>query len=355
MDADIFLNIGTPHEIIESIKKGIFQVEVSPAARKKRAAKINHRYQYRNERLDEREETINPTDWDDIVNGQFQLSGKLEVWMEMKVVSVFKQIICEFLERFKQRHVVFPYFKTAAVMLDTSFTWYKDNDGVDDGTDQCLHTGQISSPSQDNNNTDEDEDLELVRLSVEKENIVKAKKLIYDVLQSLPEPLVNELDVDTILPGYLLFVKESKKRPGKTLEDLYKSYWDTWSKDNSTWHFRDLFEIINIKSFSEQQCEQVGSVLSIAVSKGRHLEAGNFEKEILLQVNSPPLHILEKSVIPKLAKEFLRKITGMFTVGEEGPRSIRNRLLQAGLSASLKNFRDKECDKSKLPCDFFFE
>ena len=81
-----------------------------------------------------------------------------------------------------------------------------------DGTGQCSHTGQISSLSD----YDEDEEnvdyLDRIFLSMEEENKVNAKKLIYDVLQSCPEALVCNLDIDNVLDGYLTFIKECLSR-----------------------------------------------------------------------------------------------------------------------------------------------
>lgn len=43
--------------------------------------------------------------------------------------------------------------------------------------------------------------------------------------------------------------------------------------------------------------------MNMATASGRSVHPENFEREILLRFNLPPLHILAKSFIPQIVKE----------------------------------------------------
>ena len=67
--------------------------------------------------------------------------------------------------------------------------------------------------------------------------------------------------------------------------------------------FTDMFERIQIKTFSEAVCETIGSIMKIAKGKGRNCDPINFSKEIILSYNLPPLHVLSQEFIPVIVKE----------------------------------------------------
>ena len=68
-----------------------------------------------------------------------------------------------------------------------------------------------------------------------------------------------------------------------------------------------------VHSFSEAMAETVGSVMGIALARGRNTHPVNFQKEIKLRFNLPPLHILNEKFIPEMVEnqilqtEFFRK------------------------------------------------
>ena len=97
-----------------------------------------------------------------------------------------------------------------------------------------------------------------------------------------------------------------------------------------------FFEFINIKSFSEAYCESEGSMMNILVDKGRNLTPSNFSRELILSFNSPPLHILAKTIIPELVKQLLKdKRMEFFRTSE---LSNLRRLKFETLSAPIGNY-----------------
>ena len=119
-----------------------------------------------------------------------------------------------------------------------------------------------------------------------------------------------------------------------------------------TREFRDLFERIQIKTFSEAVCETIGSIMKIAQGKGRNCDPVKFNEEITLCYNLPPLHVLNVSFIPEIVQDLTSR-KDYFRKGNKQSRSIINRLKGSSLSASLFNFRTKEEEKSKLPKECF--
>ena len=55
-----------------------------------------------------------------------------------------------------------------------------------------------------------------------------------------------------------------------------------------------------IRTCSEAKAKSVGSIMGIAMKRGRNTHPVNFEKEIKLRFNLPPLHILNSKFIPEL-------------------------------------------------------
>ena len=108
-----------------------------------------------------------------------------------------------------------------------------------------------------------------------------------------------------------------------------------------------MFEMIQIKSFSEAVCESIGSVMKIAKGKGRNCDPVNFTI-----YNLPPLHILSQGFIPEIVKE-LSTQKDYFRRGDSKYPSVRNQFKSSMLSASLHNFQKEEEMKSKLPIDIF--
>lgn len=152
---------------------------------------------------------------------------------------------------------------------------------------------------------------------------------------------------EEVLSSYLEYLDFKNKTPGNKIEQLYERFYQTIPKPDV---FLDLFEVINIKSYSEAYCESVGSLMNILVNKGCNLHPVNFSKELQIAFNSPPFHIMKQSIIPYVVdkllsegKEFKRKLDG----------SNRKSKLSYPISASLGNFRKKEEEDAHVPIAFF--
>ena len=75
----------------------------------------------------------------------------------------------------------------------------------------------------------------------------------------------------------------------------------------------------------------------------------NFNKEIYLQFNLPPLYIMKKKLIPEVVKHKLDIEKKKFL-----SKTIRKSMLKFGtLSSTVGNFRVKEEEASHLPVTLF--
>ena len=125
-----------------------------------------------------------------------------------------------------------------------------------------------------------------------------------DLLDSWDQPVAASYDLDKVTEGFLTFVRFRKScSSDETLEDVYAKFIDRLGELNIIQEFTDMFETIQIKSFSEAVCESIGSVMKIAKGKGRNCDPVNFSKEMILSYNLPPLHILSQGFIPEIVKE----------------------------------------------------
>ena len=106
-----------------------------------------------------------------------------------------------------------------------------------------------------------------------------------------------------------------------------------------------------IRSCSEAVAETVGSVMGIAIARGRNTHPVNFEKEIKLRFNLPPLHILADKFIPDLVEEtVLVKKTEYFRKGDGCKRAFRNFKFKS-VSPADGNFRSSK-ENQHMPTDF---
>ena len=80
-----------------------------------------------------------------------------------------------------------------------------------------------------------------------------------------------------------------------------------------------------------------GAYFSIFGGQGRNLHPANFSKEIFLNFNLPPLHIMKQKLIPEVAKDLVLNEKKVFQT-----KSRPGTLKFAELSASVGNFRKNE-------------
>ena len=127
-----------------------------------------------------------------------------------------------------------------------------------------------------------------------------------------------------------------------SLETKYKSFWESYKDIPQTKLFIELFEFVQVKSYSEAICESIGSTMNIATASGRNLFPDNFAREVFLRFSLPPLHLLmEKMIVleekKKKNKEYIRR--------GEGILQQTRKFKYVELSSSIGNFRSKEHEK----------
>lgn len=126
-------------------------------------------------------------------------------------------------------------------------------------------------------------------------------------------------------------------------ENAYKKY--TILSIGESNSFRDLYEFVNVRTYSEAICETIGSMMSIAVSNGRNLQPFNLDKELYIRFNLPPLHKIQ-DFVKFVAKSWREIGDKQFFIKK---RRATNRLNLSTLSSSLSNFRSAEEAKAHFP------
>ena len=105
------------------------------------------------------------------------------------------------------------------------------------------------------------------------------------------------------------------------------------------------------RSFSEASAETVGSVMVLAIQRGRNTHPYNFDKEIRMPYNLPPLHILSEEFLPKMPhrlateKEFFRR-------GDGNSRKSRG-FKFTEMSAAIVNRKILAEKNTHVPSSFF--
>ena len=146
------------------------------------------------------------------------------------------------------------------------------------------------------------------------------------------------------LTGYLQFLKERKNIMDQHLEVFYKKFSSKYSEDDMVLPFMQLFEVLQLKSFSEAVCENVGSLMD----SYRNLEPDNLNKEAYFRFNSPPLHILRQKVIKEIVEEKLNVIDEHYYISKNAKRNI---FKETG--SVVGHFREDLENNSHLPISIF--
>ena len=128
----------------------------------------------------------------------------------------------------------------------------------------------------------------------------------------------------------------------------YKEFCRRYSEDWSA-SFRDFYEHLNIRTYSEAVCETIGSIMGIALANGRNLMPCNLNKEVFFRFNSPPYHVLVNKFAPKVTEGWRR--VRDHQMYRKGPK--RSGLKLNELSHSLEAFRRSEEANSNFPLDIF--
>ena len=181
-----------------------------------------------------------------------------------------------------------------------------------------------------------------------------ASQVLDDVLSLIDTVRADEFreNKDDILVGYTRYLEFIKAHQAagdhQTTDQYYKAFCRSYYGDGEDREsFRDLYEHLNIRSYTEAICETVGSMMGTALSRSRIQMAVNMNKEVFIRFNLPPYHMLKKEFIPEVAKkwrgnkEFFRKY----------PK--KSGLKMDELSASIESHRQRQTKKSHFPVDLF--
>ena len=306
-------------------------------AKKKRALKINTLIKYRNEVLLEADQEDFITA-DDIVVGTIPVSG-YAVYKELRAVSKLKDLCSDFCEAFEER------VKPGELLTKMVEIFHSEDD-----------YSWFTLPSQISEEEMSEEE-RLLKDQIDEANLAQARERMKSLIDVWDQPIASSYDLSNLTVGFLVFVhlKKTKYRPldgHDVLEDVYKLFVDRTDGLDIVEEFCDMFERIQIKSFSEAVCETIGSVMSIAKGKGRNCDPVKFSEEVTLSYNLPPLHELATSFVPEIISDLVAS-KDYFRKGDKGPQSIQNRLVSTTLSASIFNFRQSEEKRRKLPKELF--
>ena len=159
---------------------------------------------------------------------------------------------------------------------------------------------------------------------------------------------------DSLLQTYIQFLTFNQNSDQQSLEVLYQLFQKNFRQSLSAEsRFFDLFEHVNIKSYTEVYCESVGSLMKILVNKGRNLTSSFFSRELIIAFNAPPLHILKKKIIPQIRDEFMKEMTFVRKMDNARLSRQYSKLKFADLSATLGQLRKNQENQSHVPVDFF--
>ena len=181
--------------------------------------------------------------------------------------------------------------------------------------------------------------------------------LARDKLTNLLEDLVgvqkDNFDFESCYPAYLAFVTFARGKYnqfGKVdLEKVWETFWGNSKDNNSFTNFVELFEFVQIKTYSEAIAETVGSIMNVHQAAGRNLHPVNTNKEIFLRFNLAPLHILKIRFIPEVVEEkVVNEKKSYFNKTQR-----KDKLKFEFLSASVGNFRGRVESKAHLPIKMF--
>ena len=318
-----FIDIGSPKELLTSLKAGKYEPYVSDKAKQRAVAspKVNM------SAVDALKDDL-AHDWGnvvDCVNGDLEPSFSVgDVNIEQVPIIDFgddedndvkdnlKQICGKLHKALQKRLKPIPITEAAIAAFTGINTWY--------------NASLFSSPSQ------------LLKLE---QNVLGITDLIEGPFK---EQFCGNDNVKEIVTGYNIFLKLAcSTGEGKlNLEETYERFWKLHHQTAEATLFIRFFEFVQGKSFSEAMCESIGSIMNMATSSGRTLHPTNFAKEIFLRFNLPPLHTAMTNIVPDtLSHELFVKKKELIRRADSDPRQLR-KLNFSSVSASLGNFRQKE-------------
>ena len=183
------------------------------------------------------------------------------------------------------------------------------------------------------------------------------KKLIHDIAVELPRSYTDQLNAHEVYIGFNSFNRfwrTEQERADCVLQcdDIYRMWYEKSQEEDIEENFEKcvqafmhLFENVQVRSVSEAICETVGSVMSNKTGRGRILKSENFSKEVMMEMNLGPIHLLK----PLASEVYTRRgKTYSYKTNEKGffvTRYVKDRTL----GAAVKSVRETEETRSRLP------
>ena len=364
-EEDCFAGVGSFKALFDNIQQGIFCPVVQPSAKKRQARKINDlRKYYANLEgltIDEDQEVR----FEDVTEIAIPVEG-WSVDLEVHVESHLQEVCSKLSENFKGRLKVPPLALEAVRVFNRDNYEWLDEEEVEENagegeeragssTVSCLSLGGVGTSRASLRSGGEKQGgaAHSTDFPHTPSNLSKAREFLQELKGKSLRYFQEQWD--KVLEGYLEFAKVASKLTNESLELKYQKFKQTRGSQLKTKMFCLYFEWLQLKSFSEAYAETVGSIMVISTGKGKHCQRENLGKNICLNFNLPPMHILNLEFVPEIAKDMIKsKELRFFRKLEFMAPSKIKMLVNSSLSASLHNFRkEREETSMRLPLQLF--
>ena len=295
----------------------------------------------------EEDQEVRPEDVTEIAIPIDDWSVDVEIDVEIHLQEVCSKLV----EMFERRDKAPPLAMEAVRVFNRNkFEWLDEEEEV---VDACEGEGEAASStgapfSEGEGQGEAGHSTDSLHPS---SNLSKAR----EILQKLKgkSPVNFQEQWEGVVEGYLEFSKLASQLSGASLELKYQKFKQEKGSQRKTKIFCLYFEWLQLKSFSEAFAETVGSIMVISTGKGKHCQKENLGKNICLNFNLPPMHILNLNFVPEIAKELMKSKRFFRKLDVLAPSRIKL-LKNSSLSASLHNFRKgKEETRMRLPLRLF--
>ena len=323
----VLAGFGAPHDIIQDLLSGSYEPRVKPGSL--RRSTIQHSI-YRRDHLRQQENLIatgiSDKDLEEVLNwtpqiaanddfdgtGSFSVEGFDDEAKE-DVEEHLKALAQQLHERLGARLKILPLTLSAFEAFGGDLSWVDADNFYDVGTTK-----------------------------------------LENVFSDLVGVSKDNFDFDSCYTAYLIFMRFSRNKiiaaGGMVdLEKLWRMFWVEAHEQDEYSNFVELFEHIQIKSYSEAIAETVGSIMNIQLGSGRNLHPVNMNKEMFLRFNLAPLHVLKSLLIPEVVKDKIENERKTYF----NKTNQKSMLKYESLSASIGNFRKDAEERSHLPATLF--
>ena len=242
----VFAGIGNPKTLLENLENGFFKPHVSQQAKKRRASKINTLLQYEREvegvEEDDDDEEESFVTHEDIVVGEIPVEG-YAVFKELRIKSKLQSLCTDLCDAFDERVKPSGVIKTAVEVFHTDgFEWFE---------------RLVKEPETEEERRKDDER--------KNNNLDGGLVVMQKLLDSWDQPVAKSFSVENLSRGLCGLLGVLNWLPdGSSLEEVYKSFIEKFGTLDQVREFKDMFETIQIKTFSEAVCETIGSVMKVA-------------------------------------------------------------------------------------------